>query len=108
MFKVAGLETNRDFALFLSGETSEAICKIKGISFDSRTITKDQLFVPLCGKKFDGNDYIKDALDKGGFALTDHGNPATDRLIIVHDVYSSLLKLCQKHISIDVKTDYNR
>ena len=39
MFKVAGLETNRDFALFLSGETSEAICKIKGISFDSRTQT---------------------------------------------------------------------
>ncbi len=105
MFKVAGLETNRDFALFLSGETSEAICKIKGISFDSRTITKDQLFVPLCGKKFDGNDYIKDALDKGGFALTDHGNPATGRLIVVHDVYSSLLKLCQKHISeLDVKT----
>ena len=69
MFKVAGLETNRDFALFLSGETSEAIYKIKGISFDSRTITKDQLFVPLCGKKFDGNDYIKDALDKGDLHL---------------------------------------
>ena len=32
--------------------------KIKGISFDSRSIKKGDLFVSIKGKKFDGNNYI--------------------------------------------------
>tara|TARA_B100000963_G_C22585295_1_gene652796 strand:- start:349 stop:1512 length:1164 start_codon:yes stop_codon:yes gene_type:complete len=105
MFEVAGLDTNRDFANFLNGKTNKDNQNIKGISFDSRTIRKDQIFIPLRGEKFDGKDYIHDALKKGAFALTDHGEALGNRLIIVQDIYTSLLKLCQKHISeLDLKT----
>lgn len=38
-----------------------------GISTDSRNIKKGDLFVPLKGEKFDGHDYIKEALAKGAF-----------------------------------------
>ncbi len=39
--------------------------KIKGISFDSRSIKKGDLFVSIKGNKFDGNDYIRQATSKG-------------------------------------------
>ena len=36
-----------------------------GISTDSRTIRKNQLFVALKGENFDGHDYVPDVLSKG-------------------------------------------
>jgi len=42
-----------------------AALKIKGISFDSRSIKKGDLFVSIKGDKFDGNDYINQATSKG-------------------------------------------
>ncbi|MEA3470550.1 MAG: UDP-N-acetylmuramoyl-tripeptide--D-alanyl-D-alanine ligase [Thermodesulfobacteriota bacterium] len=36
-----------------------------GLSTDSRNIGKGSLFVPLVGEKFDGHDYIADAVNKG-------------------------------------------
>ena len=39
--------------------------KIKGISFDSRSTKKGDLFVSIKGDKFDGNDYIDQAVSKG-------------------------------------------
>ena len=36
-----------------------------GISTDSRTIKKDNIFFCLSGDNFDGNDYAEDALNKG-------------------------------------------
>ena len=39
--------------------------KINGISFDSRKIKKGNLFVSIKGNKFNGNDYIKEAISKG-------------------------------------------
>ena len=46
-----------------------AALKIKGISFDSRRIKKGDLFVSIKGNKFDGNDYIKQAISKGAKAI---------------------------------------
>ncbi len=39
--------------------------KIKGISSDSRLIKKGYLFVCIDGNKFDGNDYVSQAISKG-------------------------------------------
>ena len=39
--------------------------KIKGISFDSRSIKKDEIFVSIKGDKFDGKNYVNKALSKG-------------------------------------------
>ena len=35
--------------------------KITGVSTDTRTIEKNNLFVPIVGEHFDGNDYIDKA-----------------------------------------------
>ena len=42
-----------------------AALKINGISFDSRSTKKGDLFVCIKGDKFDGNDYINQAISKG-------------------------------------------
>ncbi len=39
-----------------------------GVSTDSRTIKKGQLFIPLKGENFDGQNYIKEAFNKGASA----------------------------------------
>ncbi|AIS52711.1 UDP-N-acetylmuramoyl-tripeptide--D-alanyl-D-alanine ligase MurF [Thermoanaerobacter kivui] len=43
--------------------------KITGISTDSRKITKGELFVPLKGERFDGEDFVKDAVSSGAVAV---------------------------------------
>ncbi len=40
-----------------------------GVAIDSRTIKEGELFVALKGRNFDGHDFLKDALTKGGGAL---------------------------------------
>ena len=44
---------------------SKKIINFNGISIDSRTIKKDNLFLTIKGKKNDGTDFINDALKKG-------------------------------------------
>lgn len=39
--------------------------EISGISTDSRKIKKDDLFIALKGPRYDGQDFIQEALDKG-------------------------------------------
>ena len=48
--------------------------KIKGISFDSRTTKKGDLFVSIKGDKFDGNDYISQAIYNGAKVIV-HSRP---------------------------------
>lgn len=42
---------------------------IKGISIDSRTIREGELFVALKGARFDGHDFLTDALNRGSGAI---------------------------------------
>lgn len=42
---------------------------VTSVSIDSRMIQKGALFVPIKGEKFDGHDFIKDALDRGAVAF---------------------------------------
>ena len=41
---------------------------VTGVSTDSRNINADELFVPLKGDRFDGHDYIKNAIHAGAAA----------------------------------------
>lgn len=43
-----------------------------GVSIDSRTIREDELFIPLKGDRFDGHDFLYDALQKCIGALIHH------------------------------------
>ena len=38
------------------------------ISIDSRTVKKGDLFIPIKGLKFNGHDFIEQALEKGAYA----------------------------------------
>ncbi len=41
----------------------------KNISIDSRTISNKDLFIAIKGKKFDGHDFLKEVIKKGGKAV---------------------------------------
>ena len=43
-------------------------CPLSGISTDSRNLEPDSLFVPLCGERFNGHDYIGQAVKSGAVA----------------------------------------
>ena len=51
-----------------------------GVSINSRTIKKGELFVCIKGKNFDGHDFFGDAFTKGaaGIILSDTKNISTD------------------------------
>ena len=38
---------------------------INGLSIDSRIIEKNDIFIPIKGKTFDGNKYVDKAIKKG-------------------------------------------
>jgi UDP-N-acetylmuramoyl-tripeptide--D-alanyl-D-alanine ligase len=59
--------------------------RIKGISTDSRTVKKGELFIPLQGPKFDGRKFIPQVLKKGAFVLeTRDGLSALQALAAYH------------------------
>ena len=73
----AALWTASDAAAATGGQSS-ADWRANGISIDSRTIARDDLFVALQGPSFDGHDYVGLALENGAAAgLVSH---APDRL----------------------------
>ena len=71
-----------------------------GISIDSRTTKKGNLFVALRGENFDGNKYAADALEKGAaVAIVDKKEVAKDnRFIVVTDTLHTLQKLASHHL----------
>lgn len=48
---------------------------LDGVSIDSRTIRPGQLFVPLVGSRYDGHDFIADALRQGASGFLFHREP---------------------------------
>ncbi|MCJ7458503.1 MAG: UDP-N-acetylmuramoyl-tripeptide--D-alanyl-D-alanine ligase [candidate division Zixibacteria bacterium] len=55
--------------------------RIKGLSIDSRTIEPQNLFIAIKGEKYDGHDFIKQALDKGASCVIISEDKLTDREI---------------------------
>jgi len=54
---------------------------LKGVSIDSRTIKPQNLFIAIKGEKFDGHDFIKQALDKGASCAVISEGRLSDREI---------------------------
>ena len=72
----------------------------KGVSTDSRTLEKKELFFALSGPNFDGNLFAKQALDKGAIAVVidnPKSNINDDRVIVVENSLSALQKLATHH-----------
>jgi UDP-N-acetylmuramoyl-tripeptide--D-alanyl-D-alanine ligase len=64
-----------------------------GVSIDSRTVSRGDLFIAIRGEKSDGHAYVADALDKGAVcAVVDQAVPGVDpaRLLIVADTFRAM------------------
>ncbi|MBU4310653.1 UDP-N-acetylmuramoyl-tripeptide--D-alanyl-D-alanine ligase [bacterium] len=52
--------------------------KISGISTDSRKIEKNELFIALKGPRYDGHDFVQEAIKKGTSGILVSQSPITD------------------------------
>lgn len=68
-----------------------------GVSIDSRTVAKGDLFIALAGPKFDGHDFVAGALAKGAAAAlvarVPPDAPADAPLLVVDDTLAALESL---------------
>ncbi|NHN28661.1 UDP-N-acetylmuramoyl-tripeptide--D-alanyl-D-alanine ligase [Paenibacillus agricola] len=75
--------------------------QIVGVSSDTRTVTAGNLYIPLIGERFDGHEFIEEALAKGAVASLwqrDHGTPPAGMpLILVDDTLEALQKLAKAY-----------
>jgi UDP-N-acetylmuramoyl-tripeptide--D-alanyl-D-alanine ligase len=62
------------------------------VSFDSRTITPGQLFVPIVAER-DGHEFIEAALKSGAGAYLTQRDPVGRSAIVVEDTLAGLMKL---------------
>ena len=80
--------------------------EIKGISIDSRTVKEGELFIAIRGDRYDGHDYVPEAIHKGAWgALVEQSVLASKHavmgglrnLIPVEDALSSLQEMSLIH-----------
>ena len=94
------ISNSSDLSIFLDAEIKKNI-PIKNISIDTRKIKKDSLFIAIKGKKFNGNDFVKEAFNKGSsIALVDDKKfkLVTDKKIIYVANTIKALKRISKNI----------
>lgn len=105
-------KTLGQIAKMLKGEISDHAKEntiIKGISTDSRTIDKRNLYIPLVGEVYDGRIFIKECEEKGASAfLIDKdfnlNKNITIPYIIVEDTKKALIDLAKAYRSeLDMK-----
>lgn len=80
----------------LNAETSGADVKFSGVTTDSRAIAAGDLFVALKGERFDGHNYVKQAIEQGAAAaLVERRDPAWGDfpLLVVKDARLALGEL---------------
>jgi UDP-N-acetylmuramoyl-tripeptide--D-alanyl-D-alanine ligase len=77
----------------------EIFVKHPQVSTDTRAIKNDSIFFALRGEKFNGNQFAKDALEKGAaFAVIDDASVKTDeRFIVVDNTLFALQRLAFLH-----------
>lgn len=78
-------------------ENGDIDAEIMGVSIDSRKIVKGNLFIPIKGERFNGHQFIEQAIENGAVAALwnrDEPNPPEDIVVIlVEDTLSALQKL---------------
>lgn len=71
-----------------------------GLGTDSRTLSAGQVFLALCGERFDGHDHLDDAVDRGAAMLIVHRPPGDMgrwppnlHVLLVEDTLKALARL---------------
>lgn len=85
-------------------ETVARAAEMQGLSTDSRTVGRGQVFLALRGERFDGHDHLDDAVQRGAAMLIVQRPPAdmnpwpTDlHLLLVEDTLKSLSRLASAY-----------
>ena len=75
--------------------------RINGVTIDSRTVTRDNLFVPIIGERVNGHSFVKDCIAAGACCSlwkADEPNPPEDvPLIFVRDPLVALQRLAMMY-----------
>lgn len=83
------METEKLYRLFRESD---------GITTDTRSVKKGEIFFALWGEKFNGNEFASQALEKGAsWAVIDDPAYESDRTILVDDCLAELQKLASFH-----------
>ena len=71
-----------------------SIKKVNGITIDSRKVEKNDIFIPLKGKNYDGHRFIPDVLKiSGTICFNEKSKIANDRIIQTNSNHNAILKL---------------
>ncbi len=74
---------------------------VTGVSTDTRTIEKGDLYVAIKGERFDGNDFIAQAIEKGAAAVITDRSEGADSCgapaVLVQDSRAAQLALARYH-----------
>ena len=82
------------FKIMKTDQLYQLFRESKGVSTDSRTVKKGELFFALWGQNFNGNKYAAEALEKGAsFAVIDDPIYETEKTILVDDCLFELQAL---------------
>lgn len=86
----------------LVGSPEQRFLLVRGVSADTRTLHANQLYIPLVGERFDGHQFLNQAVDKGaGAALWSRRHPLPERsplpLIVVEDTLVALQKIAARY-----------
>lgn len=75
---------------------------ISGITHVSSEVTKGCIFVAIKGKTFDGNDYVKEAIERGAKCIV------TEEILDENNVAIVVVKNVRKAMALMAKNFYNR
>ena len=80
----------------------DALARVAGVSIDSRTVARGELFVAIHGPRHDGHNFVVAALEAGALAgivaqvrLSEYAVPVQSRLLGVSDTLAALQSLAQ-------------
>lgn len=83
-------------ANFLKTKFSGMDVEITGVSTDTRTLKSKELFLALQGERFDGHDYIDEAIQRGAAAIL-VSRPGSQKIptILVENTHTALMQLAR-------------
>lgn len=81
---------------------NDLMAEINGIVSDSRLVKYGDLFFAVKGERFDGNDFIEQAINRGAiFVVTENKNCKASRAIIVDDILMVMSVVAERFYKIN-------
>ncbi len=84
--------------------TESALRVFSGVSIDSRTLNRDELFIAIPGERFDGHDFIPAALQRGAAGVVARSTwpglnriPGTAPVVAVDNPHEAMLQLAGEY-----------